>query len=275
MSHPLRITVIVRVFDRLDDLHICLDVLRRHWTNAEYHVIVVSNGKADGFTVPPATAALAGRVIELERNAGHLRGNAQLLQEGIRHLPADSEFTVILEADTWIFSDAIVLRYCEHMRRKNAVWASAEWIEKNHSLALDFALIDSRWLSANPGVFDFSVHAEAFVCNYLRRTRAAYLFVEECMPVHVPRAVRWLYNPFHGRMRCFTAARMVTHHVEDLPDGMEGKQTQANITLNRREFPVRPEIRLAAEHRKLRMIEFLVKIAPRSRWLKAKRERSL
>jgi len=275
MNKKLNISVIIRVFNRLDDLKICLETIRKHWLGANYFIIVVGNGKALGFDIDSSTQQLSDRCIQLDTNAGHLKGNSQLLQEGMKHIPADSDFTVILEADTWIFSDAVILKYTEKLKREKAVWASANWIEKYHSLALDFALMDSNFLKNNPQIFDFTVHAESFVCNYLRHSGNNYCYMTECMPVHIPSFMRRFYNPFKGRMRSFTIPQMVTHHIEDLPKGMEDKKLQANIMLNRAEFPTPLNSDLKTAHCKLRMIEILMKITPRSRWIKAQKERKL
>jgi len=275
MNKKLNISVIIRVFNRLDDLKICLETIRKHWLGANYFVIVVGNGKAFGHQIESSTQQLADKCIQLESNAGHLKGNSQLLQEGLKHLPDNSDFNVILEADTWIFSDAVILKYAEKLKSEKMVWASANWIEKYHSLALDFALIDSSFLKNNPQIFDFTVHAESFVSNYLRHSNNKYCYITECMPVHIPSFMRRFYNPFKGRMRSFTAPQMVTHHIEDLPNGMEDKKLQANIMLNRVEFPSNQSSNFKIAHLKLKIIEFLMKITPRSRWIKAQKERKL
>jgi len=272
MPSPLPpLDVLVRVFDRMPDLELNLGIIRRHWTRHACRVIVVSNGLSAGHAVPAACRALADEVLELPYNAGHVEGASQLLQAGLPRLGPRAGHAVLIEADNWLFSDALIADYRERMRRRQAVWASAEWIERHHSLAVDFAIADIAFLQAHPQVLRFGRNAETHVCNTLHDLGARYLFIREGMPVHVPKSLRALHDPYGGRLRSFPRAAMVTHHVEDLPGGMAEKQAFANAVLGRREFEL-PGDPLALR-RKLRAIEWLARVAPRSRWIKPKNTR--
>jgi glycosyltransferase involved in cell wall biosynthesis len=45
-----KISILVRVYDRLEDLEICLKLIRENWKINDYEVIVISNGKTKGYT---------------------------------------------------------------------------------------------------------------------------------------------------------------------------------------------------------------------------------
>ena len=47
------VCLVVRVHDRVADLRVCLDAVRRHWRRHRYHVVVASNGRAAGHPVRP------------------------------------------------------------------------------------------------------------------------------------------------------------------------------------------------------------------------------
>jgi hypothetical protein len=266
-----RVAVIVRVHDRMADLEVCLEVLRRHWTRHDYRVIVVSNGRIRGFKVPPRVRGLAGQVVELAHNAGHLAGNSQLLREGVRHAGKDAEFAVLLEADTWVFSDRLVDRYLRRMRETGAVWASSEWYDRWHSLGLDLAIVRMDFLKGHPDLFDFTDRAEAHVCNVLRRVGARYLVMGECSPVHMPYFARVFLRPRDGhRVQAFSRVPMVTHHVERLAGGMEEKKAFANLILGRREFDVPPGVGTGWTRAGYLLHEWFLRWAPRSSWFKGK-----
>jgi len=184
--------------------------------------------------------------VELTHNAGHLSGNAQLILAGLPHIPASCRYTVLLEADTWVFSDALVQAYARRLAAGSAVWASAEWIEKHWSLGLDFALAETAYLQAHPEVFHFTTDAESWVCNRLRDEGRRFLYLTENMPVHQPKFLKFFGRHHGGRFRSFPRAGMVTHHVEDLPHGLETKQYLANVCLGRRDFPSATSPRSAA-----------------------------
>jgi glycosyltransferase involved in cell wall biosynthesis len=266
-----RISIIIRVYQRLQDLEICLSTIKKHWTRNDYEIIVVSNGASKGYIIPESCRNLSDHVVELGCNAGHLEGNSQLIIGGLAKLSPESDFVVLLEADTWIFDDAIIDKYINRMQKENAVWASAEWVEKHHSLALDFAIASATFISENPEIFKFSAHAERHVCQHLLQTQQKYIFITECMPTHVPKMMRYFYNPFGGRNRCFIKARMVTHHIEDLPSGITDKMIAANIVLNRREFSISNKTKISVSHAILSIIELIMRITPRSSWIKSKK----
>ncbi len=262
------VLVLLRVFDRIDDLRVCLRLIREGWTRNRYQVLIVSNGREAGHAVPRELLGDGVELAELTDNPGHALGNSRLLMHGVAQLPERASHVVLLEADTWLFDDALIVRYLDRMERSGAGWASAAWLERFHSLALDFALLDADILREHPGLLDFELHPECHVANVLNDLGVGYELVKELMPVHVPRLVRELLPHTAGRFRCFPEGPMVTHHVEDLPGGMEQKLREANWTAGKAWFEVSAPGDIPRENRRLRRGQRLARWAPRSGWLR-------
>lgn len=266
-----KICVIVRVYNRITDLHECIAAIRNYWKKNSYHIVIVGNGKDKGFVIPENIKEMADRVIELDENAGHLKGNSQLLKEGIKYIPAECRYSVILEADTWIFTDEIIDSYIEKMEREEAVWASADWIDRKWSLALDMAVVKTEFLKKNEKIVDFTLHPEAYVCNYIMDKREKFIYIKENMPVHIPKSMRWIYNAYTGRIRSFPKAKMVTHHIEDLKNGIEEKKYLANICCNEEIYIDTKWKEGTIEYLKINIYILLAKIFPKSSWIKKKK----
>lgn len=265
--------ILIRVFNRIDDLNVCVDVIKKYWIRDRYYIIIVGNGKAHGFPIPEEVRAKVDKFIELDQNVGHRQGNSQLLLEGTPHIPDTCHYTVLLEADTWIFTDDVVKKYTHLLESRSSVWASAEWIEKYWSLGLDFAIANTSYIQNNTDIFHFTTHAEPWVCNYLLEHQQRFLYITENMPVHSPKSMRFLANAYGGRFRCFPKAKMVTHHIEDLENGIETKKLIANMCLGRREFPVGDLDVIIRGHYTIRLIMTMAKVFPRSRWFRKKKKR--
>lgn len=233
----MEITVLIRVYDRIEDLKYNLQIITDTWRDNNYHIIVVSNGKTNGYEVLPESLPLIDKLVTLENNAGHRKGNSQLLMEGIRYIPDNSEFTLILEADTWMYGDAIISKYAKLLTdTPDAVWASADWYDKYYALATDFALVKTGYIKKNPGIFDFELFPECHIANFLRDTDAGFIWIKENMPVHVPSYINYKYpyvpNIKEGRFYVFPKSKTATHHIEYLKDGMAQKKRYFNILAN-------------------------------------------
>jgi len=238
----MKLTIIIRVYDRIEDLKYNLQIISNTWKNNDYYIIVVSNGKTNGYEIPSGSLHSIDKLIVLESNAGHRKGNSQLLMEGIKHIPADSEFTLILEADTWVYGDTVLSKYVKSLSEKtNAVWASADWYDKYYALATDFAIVKTCYLRANPGIFDFELFPECHIANFLRDTNVGFIWITENMPVHVPSYIKYRYpyvpNIKEGRFYVFPKSKMATHHIEYLKGGMEQKMRYFNILADYNYFP--------------------------------------
>jgi hypothetical protein len=238
----MKVAVLIRVYDRIDDLKYNLRVISETWKNNSYYVIVVSNGKSKGFEVLPESLPLIDKLVILRENAGHRRGNSQLLMEGSKYIPKDCEYTLILEADTWMYKDEIISKYIKQLSEKtDTVWASADWYDKYYALATDFAIIKTNYIRTNPGIFDFELFPECHIANFLRDTDRKYMWITENMPVHVPSYVKYKYpyvpNIKEGRFYVFPKSKTVTHHIEFLKDGIEQKKKYFNILAGFDFFP--------------------------------------
>ncbi len=269
-----RICVIVRVHDRLEDLAVCVDVIRRCWIRHQVHLVVCFNGASRGLQLPPTVLKSADRCVVLDENAGHIEGNAQLLRAGIPHIPSDCAFTVLLEADTWLFDDLLLERYCGRLEAEAAHWASAAWTDRYHSLALDLAIVRSSTLRELPGLSAFREHAECRVANVLLDHDRRWILIRELMPVHIPASLRRFWNRYGGRFRSFPEGPMVTHHLEDLPRGMIQKKQEANSMLGEAWFADVPPLDWRREARQLRRIRLLARLMPRKAWIASPRRRS-
>ncbi len=233
----MKVAVLIRVYDRIEDLKYNLQIISDTWTENDYYIIVVSNGEGNGYEIFPESNSLIDKLVILKENAGHRKGNSQLLMEGIQYIPADCDYTLILEADTWVYGDTIVSKYTKLLSEtSHAVWASADWYDKYYALATDFAIIKTGYIKTNPGIFDFELFPECHIANFLRDTDAGYIWITENMPVHVPSYVRYGYpyvpNIKEGRFYIFPQSKMVTHHIEYLKEGMAKKKKYFNIITN-------------------------------------------
>lgn len=230
----MKVAILIRVYDRIEDLKHNLRIISDTWKENDYYTIVVSNGKNNGYEVTPDSLPLIDRLVILEENAGHRRGNSQLLMEGIKYIPSDCKYTLILEADTWMYGDRIISKYTSLLDKSDfAVWASADWYDKYYALATDFAIIKTQYIIKNSGIFDFELFPECHISNFLRDTNAGYLWIKENTPVHVPSYVKYKYpyipNIKEGRFYVFPKSKTVTHHIEYLKGGMEQKKRYFNI----------------------------------------------
>lgn len=227
------VAILIRVYDRIEDLKYNLQIIRETWKGFNYHIIVVSNGASNGYIVDEASKVLIDDFILLMNNAGHKRGNSQLLLEGVKRIPDNCEYTIILEADTWSYTDRIVGKYIAEMdENTDVMWASADWYDKDYALATDFAIIRSSYIRNNPMLFDFELYPESHIANYLRDTDAKFIWIKENMPVHVPAyipAYPYINDSSQKRFYVFPKSSMVTHHIEFVKGGMTQKKRYFNV----------------------------------------------
>lgn len=233
----MKVAVLIRVYNRIEDLIYNLQIIAETWTDNEYFIIVVSNGKNHGYILPEESLKYIDKLVVLEENAGHRKGNSQLLMEGAKYIPDDCDYTLILEADTWVYTDKIHSKYINLLSHSQyAVWASADWYDKYYALATDFAVIKSDYIRKNPEIFDFELYPECHISNYLRDTNSGYIWITEFMPVHIPSYIRPAYpyvpNIKEKRFYVFPKAETVTHHIEFLKKGIEQKKVYFNIVAN-------------------------------------------
>ncbi len=230
----MKIAILIRVYDRVEDLKYNLQIIRETWKENNYYIIVVSNGTNDGYEIFDESESLIDKLVVLGDNAGHRKGNSQLLLEGIKYLPEDCEYTLILEADTWMYGDSIISKYTRLLSfSADIVWASADWYDKYYALATDFAIVKTDYIRNNYGIFDFELFPECHIANFLRDTGVKSIWIKENMPVHVPSYISYRYpyvpNIKEGRFYIFPKSQIVTHHIEYLKNGMLQKKRYFNI----------------------------------------------
>jgi len=273
------IAVIIRVYDRVEDLKYNLRIIRQTWTAFNYHIIVVSNGYPDGYKVDEGSLSLIDDFINLKENAGHKKGNSQLLIEGCKYIPQKCDYTIILEADTWLYTDNLIKKYVEVMdKNSEIVWSSADWYDKDYSLAVDFAIIKSSFILNNPRLFDFEVYPESYIANYLRDVNVKFQWITENMPVHVPAYVfkyPYVNDVANRRFYIFPKSRMITHHIEYLKNGMEQKKRYFNIVSEHDFFEEQKVPNKGWERFKMNFWINLSKLFLKRSWFKSKYYREL
>ncbi|MFV0468767.1 MAG: hypothetical protein ACK5MK_07560 [Dysgonomonas sp.] len=231
MANKVKIAVLIRVYDRIEDLKYNLKIIADTWTENEYYVIVVSNGKLKGYDIDKSLDSYIDKLVILENNEGHLKGNSQLLREGVKFIPSDCCFTLILEADTWLYGDSLISKYVAILVESDVVWASADWYDKYIAVATDFAVIKTEYILSNPKLFIFGLYPECTISNYMRDHGDRSIWITENMPVHVPSYMLkfpYVHND-ERRFYAFPESKMVTHHIEHLRRGMQQKKEYFNI----------------------------------------------
>lgn len=262
-----RICVIIRVYNRVEDLEYCLDVIRDTWTILDYYVVVVSNGRSKGFIINDACKSKIDHLVDLEINAGHFKGNSQLLLEGLPFIPDDCEHTILLEADTWLYGDALIKKYADRLTAEGAVWASAQFYSYVLNLATDFAIVDSKFIRNHPQVVTFEGIPEYYVANYLQNRGFKFIYITEIAPVNLPRYLRKYPFAPTGRFFVFPAAKMVTHHIEDLKGGMEEKKYFFNALANEPYFDVACKRSYKKARSLIKMATLFFYIIPHKGWI--------
>lgn len=276
----MKIALLIRVYDRIEDLKYNLQIIRSTWTDNQYYIIVVSNGKNKGYLLPQESIPMIDKLVVLEENAGHRKGNSQLLMEGAKYIPDDCPFTIILEADTWMYTDRIATKYTKLLdQSEKNVWASADWYDKDYALATDYAIIKTAYLKQNPFLFNFDIYPESYIANYLRDTGAGFIWITENMPVHIPSYVRIGYpyvpNIKEKRFYVFPKSKTVTHHIEYLKGNMEQKKRYFNIVAD---FDYFPEIKVKNKNYQRFKMQFWIGLSKcfiKKSWFKKKTYRSI
>jgi len=264
--------VLLRVHNRLDDLQENIGIIRTRWRRGEYPLYVAFNGAEAGYRLPEGILRSA-KVITFDANPGHISGALQMLFEGLAAIPEEYDFAVTLEADTWLLDDRIVAKYLELMSRDDrVVWAAGNWVDKYHSLAVDFALVRLSFVRECAGRFAFKDHIESRLYNLIESAGLKSMIIDEVNPTHLPKAAPLVVQASGRRRRAFPRAPMATHHIEDLPGGMEEKKLIANRTAGETIFPT------GDTEAWLKFIRFgylaydrSLALIPKSRWAKGRK----
>lgn len=261
-----KVCVIIRIYNRIQDLECNLEIIRKTWIHNDFYIIVSSNGEKDGYILSEKIKSLSDQIVKYDGNSGHLKGNSLLLLQAIPHIPDDCEYTILLEADTWIYKDNLICKYIEKLKEDNSVWASAKWYDRFYSLATDFAIVNTDFLKNNKSVLDFGNYPETYVANYLHKVGATWIYIKENMPVQIAGYIhKFPYAPY-GRFYVFPRSHMVTHHIEHFQRGMSRKKKDFNVLSNnffseeKVSFP-----RIYSIY--MRLIIFLSSLLPRRSWV--------
>lgn len=273
----MKIAILIRVYNRIEDLKHNLQIIKDTWKQNEYYIIVISNGAEKGYFVDDSSKDKIDKLVVLDKNSGHMSGSNQLLNEGVKHIPTDCKYTLILEADTWLYGDSIITKYTNILANSDSVWASANWYDKYHALAVDYAIMDSEYIKKNTQLFDFGDFPECYIANCLRDTNSNFTLITENMPVHVPSYVaKYPYvNNKHRRFYVFPKAKMATHHIEELKDGFATKKRYFNIVSGYNYFPESKVKWIGFERLKMRFLINLSNCFLRRSWYSKKQYKNL
>lgn len=262
-----RICVIVRVYNRIQDLEYNLEIIRKTWIQNDYYIIVSSNGENDGYVLTEKICSLSDQIVRYDGNSGHLKGNSMLLLQGIPHIPEDCEYTLLLEADTWLYKDNLISKYISKLKKRKAVWASAKWYDRFYSLATDFAIVNTEFLKNNQKILDFGIYPETYVATYLHNVGASWIYIKENMPVQIAGYIHnFPYAPY-GRFYVFPRSHMVTHHIEHYQRGMSRKKKDFNVLSNNffyEEKILLPHLYIFI----IKMVVFFAFLLPRRSWFR-------
>lgn len=261
-----KVCVLIRVYNRVEDLKNCVRIIRDTWKHNEYHIIVVANGDEDGYIVDDETAEKVDLLLKIKNNTGHFSGNSQLLLAGLPHIPADYDYTIILEADTWLHGDGLINEYISQLSNSDAVWASAQFFRYVLNLATDFALLKTTFIKAHTEVFQFDQTPEYYVANYLHDNGYLFLYIKELMPINLPRYIKKYPFAPTGRFFIFPEGKMVTHHVESLKKGMEDKKFYFNVAAGLNYFKTGDERSITGTRRRLKLAVMLTALMPYRGW---------
>ena len=273
----MKVAILLRVYSRIEDLKYNLQIIRDTWTRNDYYIVVASNGGSDGYVIDEESRSKIDNLVLLDENEGHMGGSNQLLHEGLKHVPDDCDYTLILEADTWLYGDDLIVKYIPLMQQIQSVWASADWYDKYKSVAVDYALINTSFMKQNSHIFSFGDFPECYVANCLKYLGAKNILIKENMPVHVPSYVpSYPYiNNFHKRFYVFPRAKMVTHHVEEIEGGMETKKSYFNIVSSTNYFNEKAVKQLGVERFKMKFFINLSRCFLKRSWYKEKEYKTL
>jgi hypothetical protein len=268
-----KIAVLIRVYDRIEDLELNVQIINDLWNAYNYEVYVVFNGESNGYKLNNNIKENVQKIISLKENAGHIKGNSQLLLEGIKNINIELfDYLIILEADTWLMNDQLIEKYIKILDNTNAKWASAKWVEKRHSLSVEFAIINTNFIKEHfHKIFDFTNMAEVWVAEYMMKNNINFMFIKELTPTHRPSLIKSIYNADFGRIRVLPSGNMVTHHIETLEGGMAKKRELADIVYKNNYFTNKSKFNLFFLHYLYLLLQITLKFIPKSSWFKKKK----
>ncbi len=239
------IAVIIRTYSRVEDTKALVEIIEKKWKKNNYTLFIAHNGKKDGYLLEPCLSEYA-TILEYENNPGHRTGARDLVQNAYAHIENNNDFEYILfiESDFWLLDEKLILNAIE----ADKDMATSLWIEKRQSLGVDFFLVKKAYIDKNKELLNWADSPEtdmkkAFDESVGTNGKASVYIFDELRPIHAPSLMRKLFKSIFkarhyegGRFRIFPKAMVVTHHIEDLVNGIEEKKALANALLEEEFF---------------------------------------
>ncbi len=229
------IAVIIRVYSRVEDTKELVHIIKDKWKLNNYSLFIVHNGANDGYLLDEELANYAD-ILEVTTNSGHRTGARDLVKGGYNYIKKreDFDYVLFIESDFWIFDDKLI----QAAIQSDKDLATTIWIEKRKSLGVDFFLVKKPFIDEHSSILDWDKSPETDMRDNFNKTNGKLHIFKELRPIHAPSLMRKtfknLFSPTHyegGRFRIFIKAKTVSHHIEDLTNGMNDKKSIANAML--------------------------------------------
>lgn len=153
MAKNLKITFLIYTYDRIDDAKINMEIINELWEKSGlfYSIKIVHsyNGKKEWYPKKYLENVLIRR-----KNPGHFQGAAELIDSGMAKIHknfGDTDYVIVLAADTWLVNIKYVHRILQKMSKNNLYLATCPWGLSSRrefsdvGMALDFFIIDQKW----------------------------------------------------------------------------------------------------------------------------------
>lgn len=271
MDAKKNIAVIIRVFSRIDDALALIHVIRQNWITHNYTLFVSYNGRGNGHIFPDGS--LNGvQLIEFSSNSGHRTGAQDLLLASFDYIDEQFDYAIFTEADVWVLDENLILEALA----SDCDIATTIWVESRQSMAVDFFVIKQTYLAKNKELFNWkSLSPETAFSNYLTQHQASIHIFNSMRPIHAPKMMQIVLSFLHigkpyntGRFNLLSKANVLTHHIEDLPNGIVKKKALANALIKTDLFLLPKK----TSHIQLNFFEKYIqqigKYFPQSAWLK-------
>ncbi len=226
------IAVIIRVYSRVEDTRELVHIIKNNWKQNNYSLFIIHNGASDGYLLDEDLANYTD-ILEVTTNSGHRTGARDLVKGGYNYIKKRDDFDYLLfvESDFWIFDDKLI----QNAIQSDKDLATTIWIEKRKSLGVDFFLVKKSFIDTYPNILDWDKSPETDMRDQFNKSCGKLHIFKELRPIHAPSLMRKMFknifSPTHyegGRFRIFRKAKAISHHIEDLPNGMSDKKSIAN-----------------------------------------------
>jgi len=274
MSSKKNIAVVIRVFSRIEDALGLIHIIREKWTSHNYTIFVSHNGKKSAH-IFPENSLHGVTLIEVEENSGHLGGAGSLVYEAFDHITEDFDYAIFIESDFWVLDENLIL---EPLTNDFDV-ACSIWVESIKSMSVDFFILKQSYLAKNKELLNWGksshterIYPENIVAEYYIKTQAKVYIIQSLRPIHAPSSMRKLVKVLPaknslcgGRFRLFPKASVVTHHIENIPNGIVRKKQIANALAQEEIFKDVPPYTLRFMEKNIQQI---ARFFPQSSWFR-------